>query len=1450
MISSVRNNLISQLEKHTGIGVDYESISPSVFRYILIRNVNVYDSALNEKIGSAEQIIIKYNIFSLLTGDYDNLIDYIKIYDGYVSLDVNKNEQTLSKIKLLLENAKSDAAKKSAEEPEQKKNRFLFLPKLKPMEISVKNFSLGVKREKEDKKTETFFCVLNAGKFFVDEKKCGFELGSNIFYDVYENGSAPSFARTFSSVIESKGEFFKDLSGGSSIVGLSFSHSGVSLAEKASFFVSYSGNVFKLMSMQNLRPLDFQVSWNTATKEVYGKWKSDKLKPLKFLKFKKENMILTAFKDFSLTGDAEFYFRGSKDWNFNADFNADIPQFNIDGFSFDGAFFNTSLQGNNGKLNLKKFIIDGEGIQTAANASYDFNEGSLNGEFNLLKLILPTGESLSSAVKLSGNKKGYRINVPYIKSGSGKLNSVSLTAVPANERIYFYLNAQDDLGKYAFDASLLMPVGEQKPFLEIHSALDAVSVGNAVKMAEGLLPALQKVSAASSSLNGLQLTTEFYFSTDFKDFSYNFIQVVLASAVSDGFYSAFSVNGTGSSFELENINGSFAGMDVTGEIKAYLENNGLSFDSLFSVNAIAYNISGLYTDGNLSVYGDYGLAVNMLKDETGLLKGFAVVNDLPMPGLNTYFSFDSSFEAESMQRWNFVCNVLKLAKGGDALSEYNTFEFIMKGAGNQDAIVFREIILSGAEQPMQGYANVDFIREKDSSDFGIDVNLALSDEAEKETFNFKSVFSLRDKFYFDGSSSIKNISLARFMKKQKPENTLNADLSFLGSGGDFFAKLNLESVQATIKGKDLKAAGTLSADDSSLRVEGANVSWGTHKISDIEAALYPLKAEGNIILDYAGKLGEDEAASKLRLDYSGLSTSESPAKNIFAAIPSLFKNYNINILLSDLKFGDKRKAENISATLIKEPGIIAFSAGKNDEVYGLLLDDGTVSLHIDESLPLRCNIDGKISDESIDINCMGIYLDMPLLWNLTPLTATVKFNSGAVTGDIKILGTKSEPEFFSNLKCVSVEATSPYYAPEVYGPVDISVKLEGTSLLVPYTVVPGKSTNLWASVTSEFSGWIPSETIVQCGSLDGKMGLMKTKNLAFHSDGYASCDLTIAITPEEVNLTGYAVFDKGYFSIPFQDLHKIEERYSGKGPEFKMNLALYLGKKAEFRWPSTEIPIMRALVPTGEEPIVLTVNTGSPGFNMKGNSFIRGGEIFYIKRNFYIREGDVRFVPGHEGFEPLVSMRAEIRDKDEGGEPIKIILTAKDQSLENFNPKLTTEPPRSESEIMQLLGQVFIGDISKDNFLQTALITATDIVTQIGVFKKTESKIRDLLHVDAFSMRTLLIQNAIFGNLFRTSTDTPLTIGNYFDNTSVYAGKYFGSEIYADVLLHLSYYDPLLIRNAGIRKPVYGNLLFMPELGLEMATPFFMIRSAIAPSRPDTLFVSDSKFTLSWKFSY
>ena len=1445
LITAKKQALISMIGEKTGIAFDYTSISPSILKYIAIKNISVFDYETKEQIGSVDQIKIEYNILSLLFGDYEDVIKYIRLHNANLTIDKKKNKTVIEKLSLLAKknNESQDLEKEIEELNNSEENKLrAFFSDLKPLEIILSNCSLTLRDENENGEGRSLSFNISSGNAKVKEKDCFFSLSSSASYQTYKLDSINKILQNNTVSLFTEGEVKKDFSKAFCRANISANHSKIGKSETISLFASYEDSILNVSNLKINPRNNFNVSWNTTSNEIIGQVKCTSFEPLSFFNF--TNPTYSQFSKTSVSCEAKFYFKDLNTWNFETDLDLKLPSFKLDGYSFDRINLKTTTNGKDGEISISSLNLSEKRIEAFLKGQYDFNSNKTSGNLNLSRLLLPTGESLSTNLFFNGNKQAYRISAPYLRTGGQTLKDIRISLLPRGNKYYFYFDARDDLGKYSVDGSLLLAGNK---FLEFHTTLDSVKAGTILNVAKSVVPQVSKLPSPFTNLiEDTQITTEVYVSTDFKNYSYNFVQVIFASIASDSFFATFQVNGNNSSVFVEKINLLAGNVDMTGRTQAYFEKEGVAFDAFFSINSIAYNISAIYVDNTLSIYGDYGITINMfLKDE--VLTGAVVINELPIPLLDSIFSMDSSFEIANLDDWKFECNLLKLARGYDVSSNYDSYDFEMRGSGSNKRIFFNEIRLISNDLPLLGFLDVNFDYSKGNETKSF-AKVVLKNETTNELFTIDSNFTKGDKFYFDGTIIAKDIALMRFVRNQTIRNTASAEFNFLGSLDDFFVKLDLHSFNLAKGGQELLVKGSFSADDSTVRIETCDVEWGTHKIREIEAKLLPFDATGNLILDYDGKLGVNEIKTGLTLSYSGGNKTEYGKESIFATFPRLFSNFSIECVFTDIEYGKKITVDHLNAVLVKEPGVVALSVGNNDEVYGVYLDDGTISLHVDEKLPIRCNVDGKITNEKIDLNCLALNVDLPLIWNLTPLVDTVTFEGGTLLGDIKILGTKKEPEFYSSLKCIGVKATSPLYAPELYGPVDIDVNLNATTLTVPYTIVKGPSAKLYASVTSEFSGWIPSDTVIKCGTLKNSMGLMKTKNLAYHSDGYAGCDLTITISPGEVYLTGKANFDNGFFSIPFNDLHKIGQGAKGN-MAFRMNLDVYLGKKAEYRWPNNEIPILRALVPS-EKPIQLSVDSSIGYFDIKGASNIRGGEIFYIKRNFYIREGSINFVATPLGFEPLVSLRAEIRDKDEGGEPIKIILSAKDQNLENFTPKLETYPPRSETAIMQMLGQVFIGNVSKENFLQTALTTATDLVAQIGVFKKTESRIRDLLHVDAFSMRTLLIQNAVFGNLFKANTDTPLTIGNYFDNTSVYIGKYFGSQIYADALLHLSYYDPLLARGNITRKPVYGNLLFMPELGLEMATPFFLLRSSISPTRSDTLFVSDTKLTFSWKFSY
>ena len=86
------------------------------------------------------------------------------------------------------------------------------------------------------------------------------------------------------------------------------------------------------------------------------------------------------------------------------------------------------------------------------------------------------------------------------------------------------------------------------------------------------------------------------------------------------------------------------------------------------------------------------------------------------------------------------------------------------------------------------------------------------------------------------------------------------------------------------------------------------------------------------------------------------------------------------------------------------------------------------------------------------------------------------------------------------------------------------------------------------------------------------------------------------------------------------------------------------------------------------------------------------------------------------------------------------------------------------------------------------------------------------------------------------------------DNTTLYIGKYLASNIYFDAMLHVTLEDKIMNSFNSM-----GVLIFQPEIGLELESPFFNIRWNLAPNINAMFyqqFVPHTSVTLSWKLTF
>jgi hypothetical protein len=207
-------------------------------------------------------------------------------------------------------------------------------------------------------------------------------------------------------------------------------------------------------------------------------------------------------------------------------------------------------------------------------------------------------------------------------------------------------------------------------------------------------------------------------------------------------------------------------------------------------------------------------------------------------------------------------------------------------------------------------------------------------------------------------------------------------------------------------------------------------------------------------------------------------------------------------------------------------------------------------------------------------------------------------------------------------------------------------------------------------------------------------------------------------------------------------------------------------------------------------------------------------------------------------------------------------MSVDNSPLQSFSARFESNPPLSQFEILSLLGQNLAGTSSEEDpngSLRSMVLASGDILSQFLLYRRAERAIRDFVHLDMFSFRTLALQNAV---VQATGLQAPTTglqdpvdrigvVGNYLDNSTVFLGKYFGPDVFGQAMISFRYDENRTTFGDMSRGGVTlgAGISLEAELGFEFRGPLFDIQLNFIPRHLENMFVDDLSFTLSWKRS-
>lgn len=511
------------------------------------------------------------------------------------------------------------------------------------------------------------------------------------------------------------------------------------------------------------------------------------------------------------------------------------------------------------------------------------------------------------------------------------------------------------------------------------------------------------------------------------------------------------------------------------------------------------------------------------------------------------------------------------------------------------------------------------------------------------------------------------------------------------------------------------------------------------------------------------------------------------------------------------------------ATVHLTDGELLFSGGPIDGLAGNISADGSFAVTFSDPLPLQGVASGTLLDNNISAEVAVNALDLTVLNDLIN-TSVVNILAGEASGSLRLSGLVNDPDLFGVLQATGVVAESTL-SPDSIGPVTFALVADEKDLVIGRTRPQGSVVGLTVGGKIRIARWSPISfdmDVLTTGpegmAIDYRFGPISI-------DGTAHGRLKISGDDMGTRVAGTVTAQNANVFVD-----NTNQRKRHREP-LAVDLRVVTGRGVELAWPSQDLPILHTLL-DNDQAVEIRYDGFTGDFSVVGDVEIRGGDLFFYNRSFYLKEGMVSFSEDENRFDPLVVVRAETREYNQSAGSLRIYLDT-DTRLSSLSPqavRVSSEPPRPPSELVAMLGAPFGGSVAGHETDLLAL--AGGVVSQFRLVRPVERAVRESFGLDLFSIRSELVEN-----LLRTPLGIPSI--DIFDNTTIVVGKYLGDDVFFEALVRVESDD------VSLAPELHTDL----ELSLEWSTPFFLLEWSLLPSLTD-VFLTDNSLSLSWNFNY
>lgn len=1417
--------LTKTLHDSTGISIVYKSMSPSILSNFLIKEIHLMDDD-NKQYVSVERAKISFSLGKLIKRDMYNVVSAVTI-EG-IDLDVDRIINLVNKVQTSMDETDVDYSQ---------------IQKMIPSHVKVKNVKLSY--EDNSFETEVEIKTINLSNDLKKEVL-------NVQLDSLLHASIFNLNKKLSGKLSLNGRLNHHLDNSQVNIKLADLNDGNYHLNKLNLHMGYENSKVSLQTIQSAYPISIALDYNINTEDFNGQIRTEYLSPLSLLSVSPKQKELKKLKNVSLNTDTIIKCNISdKSLNFISDSDIYIPdELFPGGFTLDFTVF-----GNEKNCELSKFRVDGENINASAELSYVYKNYQLAGVAELNNYLLKNNNSVSTELYFDPLDNGFMAFSPQLFVGQKAFTALQFKFLPGNDSYDFNFEAYDyshiedtEPGFVQLDGSYL----KKSKYVQTNIGLNSLYLDSVADLFSQFLESdkSELVQKYMSNLSPYMFSGDVYASTDLKSISYNIPYVLIANTQKDNQFLMLSLNGSEQNVQLNQFSLILGKYAV--EAAATFDINSDTKDMFYMLDlnaaSIPYHFSGSIMQNLITVTGDYGTAVEIKLGADKQVDGYALLESIPVSILekSMLFSLDSRFHYDLIDGPEFQINRFEaeLADGTVIVSPKISLAGNMTKYGAQ----LNSLAYTDMYSTLEGTSDLMInVNENVFDSVGIILNMKnpLSDEgiiidgsiSNPEHLQLTAENMLKY-IYLNLQIQLNSFGLNRFGLQPNDNNRITASLNSSGTLEHPYLSVNIEDSSILLSTEFLKLKGSLILEDRDFSINDLYVNYDYMNIHDVQAnaSLNTMTLDATGIIDC--NLMDKTVYAPLNLSISNTLIPEGKY------IPDSFM---ANITVPEVSGSMIKKKFPVSLSFLYSDKLFNIYSSDNCGVSGTYTTDGILDLTIDNKDFIKANLAGLVNNSQMALQLYDCSADLSKIVNYLNIDDLIEVNTGLFTADIMLLGNLDTPDFDGTAAIKKLDMKLPVLTNQKITSSDINLILSHDEIDIEKFVLTTKSGQRLESEFQIFlNKWEVNHVEGTMKTVKKDLFPVKINTPIVKLNGDISLDISLYYEDPVLDIGGNIfgeniVVSSSISSLSGLTAYDVSQNSTNAPLYIRTDLNINLGTHASVNFD----PILRCVfVPN--TVLNLRMDQTDDSYSVDGNLSLKSGDLSYLNRNFYIKSGRIKFNP-NDISNPLITINAETRERDEKGQNVKIILNVENQYLLDFVPKFSSIPAKSENEIRALLGQIVVADsTTAANFF----VAASDYAIQSTIVRGAENKLRDLLNFDIFSLRTNVIQNT-YNLTTSKNMNNKITVGNLLDNSTVYIGKYLGSSLYLDAMLHVSFEDRFGSNIASV-----GSLIFQPEFGMELESPFTSVPNIRVNMAPDinallnNQFVPTTSVTLSWKYAF